>query len=123
MHSLAYPIIPCKLLKKSFNFCFFELLGPFVYFSVDYTLIFCLVLVIAGAEFYFFFEGRDVFSKKTRKFCRPFFKSTDITRPNCALDRSKILCLYAPGFLRHVKILSERSKRRKGQKKNKGASL
>ena len=37
-----------------------------------------------------------------------------ITRPNCALDRSTILCLYVPGIqgqvFIHVKILSERSK-------------
>ena len=26
----------------------------------------------------------------------------DITRPNCALDRSTILCLYVPGFKRQV---------------------
>ena len=35
-----------------------------------------------------------------------------ITRPNCALERSTILCLYVSGFQRqvfkHVKILSER---------------
>ena len=46
----------------------------------------------------------------------------NITRPNCALDRSTILCLYVPGFQRQVfkqvKMLSERSKRRKEQKKN-----
>ena len=50
-----------------------------------------------------------------------------ITRPNCALDRSTILCLYVPGFQRqvfkHVKILSERSKESKEQKKNKGSVL
>ena len=50
-----------------------------------------------------------------------------ITRPNCALDRSIILCLYVPGFQRqvfkHVKILSERSKESKEQKKNKGSVL
>ena len=47
----------------------------------------------------------------------------NITRPNCALDRSTNLCLYVPGFqkqvLKHVKILSERSKETKEQKKNK----
>ena len=55
----------------------------------------------------------------------------NITRPNCALDRSTKLCLYVPRFqkqvLKHVKILSERSKETKEQKKNKkrtkGASL
>ena len=50
-----------------------------------------------------------------------------ITRPNCALDRSTILCLYVPGFqsqvFNHVKILSERSKKIKEQKKNKGSVL
>ena len=50
-----------------------------------------------------------------------------ITRPNCALDRSTILCLYVPGFQRqvfkHVKTLSERSKESKEQKKNKGSVL
>ena len=50
-----------------------------------------------------------------------------LDRPNCALDRSTILCLYVPGFQRqvfkHVKILSERSQRRKEQKKNKGSVL
>ena len=53
--------------------------------------------------------------------------SISITRPNCALDRSTILCLYVPGFQRqvfkYVKILSELSKRRKEQKKNKGSVL
>ena len=51
----------------------------------------------------------------------------NITRPNCAVDRSTILGLYVPGFQRqvfkHVKILLERSKRRKEQKKNKGSVL
>ena len=28
--------------------------------------------------------------------------SSSITRPNCALDRSTILCLYIPGFQRQV---------------------
>ena len=46
-----------------------------------------------------------------------------IMRPNCALDRRSILCLYVPGFQRqvfkHIKILSERSKENKEQKKNK----
>ena len=50
-----------------------------------------------------------------------------IARPNCALHRSSILCLYVPGFQRqvfkHVKILSERSKESKEQKKNKGSVL
>ena len=27
---------------------------------------------------------------------------TTITRPNCALDRRKILCLYVPGFQRQI---------------------
>ena len=48
-------------------------------------------------------------------------------RPNCALDRSPILCLYVPGFQRQVfkpvKILSERSKENREQKKNKGSVL
>ena len=52
---------------------------------------------------------------------------TSITRPNCALDRCTILCLYVPGFHRkvfkHVEILSERSKGMKEQKKNKGSVL
>ena len=47
-----------------------------------------------------------------------------ITRPNCALDRRKILCLYVPGFQRqvykHVKILSEKTKE---QRSTKGMSL
>ena len=46
---------------------------------------------------------------------------TVITKPNCALDRRTILCLYVPRFQRqffkHVKILSERSKKIKEQKK------
>ena len=50
-----------------------------------------------------------------------------ITRPNCALNRRTILCLYVPGFQRqvskHVIILSERSKKMKEQKKNKGSVL
>ena len=49
----------------------------------------------------------------------------NITRPNCALDRRTILCLHVPGFhrkvIKHVKSLSERSKRMKEQKKNKGS--
>ena len=48
-------------------------------------------------------------------------------RGQTVLDRSTILCLYVPGFQRqvfkHVTILSERSKRRKEQKKNKGSVL
>ena len=50
-----------------------------------------------------------------------------ITRPNCALDRRTILCLYVSGFqkqvFKHVKILSERSKEMKEQKKNKESVL
>ena len=67
---------------------------------------------------------------KGRKKNSWFFPDTSsfvITRPNCALDRSTILCLYVPGFQRqvfkHVKILSERSKESKEQKKNKGSVL
>ena len=56
-------------------------------------------------------------------FCACFF----ITRPNCALDRHTIFCLYAPGFQRQVFkdviILSERSKEMNEQKKNKGSVL
>ena len=55
------------------------------------------------------------------------FLNSNITRPNCALNRSTILCLYVPGFQRqffqHVKILSDRSKENKEQKKNKGSFL
>ena len=47
-----------------------------------------------------------------------------ITRPNCALDRITILCLYVTGFQTQVfKILSERLKRMKEQKKNQGSVL
>ena len=46
-----------------------------------------------------------------------------ITRPNCALDRRTILCLYVPEFekqvFKNVKILSELSKELNEQKKNK----
>ena len=60
--------------------------------------------------------------EKSRKL--PYFV---ITRPNCALDRRTILCLYVPGFQRQVfkqvKILSERSKGNKEQKRNKGSVL
>ena len=49
----------------------------------------------------------------------------NITRPNCGLDRSTILFLYVPGFQRQffklVYFLSERSKKMKEQKKNKGS--
>ena len=31
-----------------------------------------------------------------------FYFNWSITRPNCALDRSLILCLYVPGFQRQV---------------------
>ena len=52
---------------------------------------------------------------------------SSITRPNCALDRRRILCLYVSGFQRQVfklvKSLSERSKEIKEQKKNKGSVL
>ena len=54
-------------------------------------------------------------------------RSRTITRPNCALDKRTILCLYVPDFqrqvLKHVKILSERSKECKDQKKNKESFL
>ena len=57
----------------------------------------------------------------------PVFSTRHITRPNYALDRSTILCLYVPGFQRqvfkHLKILSERSKESKEQKKNKESVL
>ena len=50
-----------------------------------------------------------------------------ITRLTCAQDRPTILCLYVPGFHRqvfkHVKILSEQSKRMKEKKKKKGSVL
>ena len=43
-----------------------------------------------------------------------------ITKPNCALDRLTILCLYVPGFQRQVfkryKILPQRLKKMKEQK-------
>ena len=29
-------------------------------------------------------------------------RTLNITRPNCALDRRTILCLYVPGFLRQI---------------------
>ena len=51
----------------------------------------------------------------------------NITRPNFALDRRTILWLCVPGFKRqvfkHVKTLSEQSKRMREQKKNKGRVL
>ena len=54
-------------------------------------------------------------------------KKIVIKRPNCALDRRTILCLYIPGFqshvFKHVKILSKRLKKMKEQKKNKGSVL
>ena len=41
-------------------------------------------------------------------------------KPNCALDRPTVLCLYGPGFQRqvpeHIKFLSERSKKMKEQR-------
>ena len=50
-----------------------------------------------------------------------------ITRPNCALDRRTIFCLYVPGFQRqvfkHVNLLREQSKESEEQKKNKGSVL
>ena len=50
-----------------------------------------------------------------------------IMRPNNALDKCTILCLYGPGFQRqvfkHVKFVSERSKEMKKQKKNRGRVL
>ena len=57
------------------------------------------------------------------------FLSSDptITRPNCALDRRTILCLYVPGFqsqvFKHDKILSEQSKRMIEQKKKNWSAL
>ena len=60
----------------------------------------------------------------------PWYQRHDtlyITRPNCALDRRTILCLYVPGFQRqvfkHVKTLSKRSKKNNKQKKNKRSVL
>ena len=54
-----------------------------------------------------------------------WYKKNFITRPNYAPNRRTILCLYLPGFqkqvFKHVKILSERSKDMKEQKKNKGS--
>ena len=62
---------------------------------------------------------------KIQIYCHKIWNN--ITRPNCALDRSTKLCLYVPGFQRQVfkreKILSERSKESKEQKKNKGSNL
>ena len=57
-----------------------------------------------------------------------FWKSfSNITRPNCALDRRTILGLYVAGFqkqvFKNVKILSEQSKEMKKEKKNKGGVL
>ena len=50
-----------------------------------------------------------------------------ITRPNCALDRRTILCLYDPGFQRqafkNVKTLSEQSNKINEQEKIKGRVL
>ena len=34
------------------------------------------------------------------KYLRSYRHDSSITRPNCALDRSTILCLYVPGFQR-----------------------
>ena len=46
-----------------------------------------------------------------------------ITRPNCALDRRKISCLYVPGFqsqvYKHDEGFSEQIKKFKKQKKKK----
>ena len=51
----------------------------------------------------------------------------NITRPNCALDKRVILCLFFPGFLKqvykHVKILLEQSKKLDEQNKNKEEDL
>ena len=75
--------------------------------------------------------NRDSFGQSKRMYIKRHEKTKTlhfcITRPNCALDRSTFLCLYVPGFQRqvfnHVKILSERSKESKEQKKNKGSVL
>ena len=46
-------------------------------------------------------------------------------KPNCALDKHTLLCLYVPGFQRqvskHVEILSERSKEMKNRRRTRGA--
>ena len=65
--------------------------------------------------FFFFF----LFFLQTFEKCAGALFS-GIMRPNCALDRSTVLCLYVPGFqrqvIKHVKILSEQSKKIKEQK-------
>ena len=50
-------------------------------------------------------------------------RMTDITRPNCALDRSTILCLYVPGFQRQVFKHRNDQKKVKNKRRTKGASL
>ena len=51
----------------------------------------------------------------------------NITRLNCAIDSCTILCLYVTGYQRqafkHVKISSERPKKKKEQMKDKGSAL
>ena len=68
--------------------------------------------------------GADFFGLLVRDFEHCF---AIITWPNCALDGRIILFLYIPGFQRqvfkHIKILSERSKKIKEQKTNKGSVL
>ena len=66
-------------------------------------------------------------SKKLRFFCRAALQNLHISQKHLEHDRRKILFLYVPRFqrqvLKHVKILSERSKETKEQKKNKGSVL
>ena len=51
----------------------------------------------------------------------------NITKPNCALDRRKILCLFVPGFQRQVfeqvKFCWNDQRKLKNKRRTKGASL
>ena len=88
----------------------------------NYTVTFEFISIICNLTWYNFRLpwSIDYFRNKNSK-------ATSIMRPNCALDRRTILCLFIPGFQRqvfkHGKILSERSKRLKKQKKNKRSVL
>ena len=118
-----------KLLKFAWKFFFGKCLFEFnLWLKKNQKKLGCVSILRHQKMLFIYFYiwklyGNHFFPKKKK---HSFFHH-HVKRPNCALDRSTILCLYVPGFQRqvfiHVKILSERSKRRKEQKKNKGSVL
>ena len=74
------------------------------------------------------FCERKIYYNILIDYCFFFRKQkTFITRPNCALDRRTILCLYVPGFQRQVfkmlKFCRNDQRKVKHKRRTKGASL